>query len=69
MSQTDFSRTVSYARALPVGRGPVKGGAAQRSTLDGVAGGKIIARVKPFGDRLAPLFFSKVVSNRCHIPG
>ena len=61
MNQTQFGQTTSSATALPVGRGPVKGGGAQRSrraasTLDGVAGGKTIARVKWFG-RACPLIF------------
>ncbi len=48
------------AELLPVGRAPVKGGAAvlwrrrpvgMRSTLDRVAAGKIIARKKRFGPK------------------
>lgn len=66
MTQTQFCQTTSYATALPAGRGPSQGrrsvaqpsrsDASSASTLDGVAAGKIIARVKWFR-RGCPLFF------------
>jgi len=53
-----LAKPLYIAELLPVGRVPVKGGAAvlglrrpagMRSTLDRVAGGKTIARKKRFG--------------------
>ncbi len=67
MNQTHSSLTASYATALPVGRGPRQGrrrvaepsrsDATGGSTLDGVAGGKIIASVKRFGGACPLIFF------------
>ena len=71
MKRTELARTASYATAPPGSRGPVKGVVpqgcgVQHRTLDGVAGGKIIAGVKRFDEECPLIFFASCLKPLTH---